>query len=57
MFSPTTWKAFEAAALKGRPGKQVAVELGLSVAAVYLAQESGSRPAQKEIIDELENPT
>ena len=54
--SPTTWKAFEATALRGRPGKQAAAELGLSVAAVYLAR--GRVLARlKEIVHELENPT
>jgi RNA polymerase sigma factor (sigma-70 family) len=54
--SPTTWQAFEATALGGRPGKQVAAELGLSVAAVYLAR-SRVLARLKEIIHELENPT
>jgi FixJ family two-component response regulator len=43
-------------ALAGRPGKQVAAELGLSVAAVYLAR-SRVLARLKEIIHELENPT
>jgi RNA polymerase sigma-70 factor (ECF subfamily) len=34
----TTWEAFWRTAVDGRPGKQVAAELGLSVAAVYHAR-------------------
>jgi len=33
-----TWQAFWRTAVDGQPGKQVAVDLGLSVAAVYLAR-------------------
>ncbi len=33
-----TWQAFWRTAVAGEPGKQVAAELGLSVAAVYLAR-------------------
>ncbi len=33
-----TWKAFEATALHGRPGRDVAEELGTSVGAVHLAK-------------------
>jgi RNA polymerase sigma-70 factor (ECF subfamily) len=33
-----TWQAFWRTAVEGRPGQQVADELGLSVAAVYLAR-------------------
>jgi RNA polymerase sigma-70 factor (ECF subfamily) len=33
-----TWQAFWRTAIDGQPGKQVAAELGLSVAAVYLAR-------------------
>jgi RNA polymerase sigma-70 factor (ECF subfamily) len=34
----TTWQAFWQTAVQGRPGKEVADGLGLSVAAVYLAK-------------------
>ncbi len=37
-FSETTWSAFWQTAVEGREGKLVAEELGLSVAAVYLAK-------------------
>ena len=33
-----TWRAFWQTAVEGRPGKEVAAELGLSTAAVYLAK-------------------
>jgi RNA polymerase sigma-70 factor (ECF subfamily) len=33
-----TWQAFWRTAVEGQPGKQVAAELGLSIAAVYLAR-------------------
>jgi RNA polymerase sigma-70 factor (ECF subfamily) len=35
--SETTWQAFWRTAIEDQPGKQVAADLGLSVAAVYLA--------------------
>jgi RNA polymerase sigma-70 factor (ECF subfamily) len=38
MVSDTTWQAFWRTAVDGRGGKEVAAELGLSVAAVYLAR-------------------
>jgi RNA polymerase sigma-70 factor (ECF subfamily) len=37
-FQPATWKAFWRTAVDGASGKVVAAELGLSVAAVYLAK-------------------
>ncbi len=37
-FTETTWSAFWQTAVEGRDGKTVAEELGLSVAAVYLAK-------------------
>lgn len=37
-FSDATWSAFWQTAVEGRDGKSVAEELGLSVAAVYLAK-------------------
>ena len=36
--SPATWEAFWRTAIDGRPGKQVAADLGLTVAAVYHAR-------------------
>jgi RNA polymerase sigma-70 factor (ECF subfamily) len=36
--SATSWQAFWRTAVKGQPGKQVAADLGLSAAAVYLAR-------------------
>lgn len=36
-FPPNTWKAFWETAVAGRPGKEVAAELGLTVGAVYAA--------------------
>jgi RNA polymerase sigma-70 factor (ECF subfamily) len=37
-FSEATWQAFQASAVEGRSGKEVAEALGISVAAVYLAK-------------------
>ena len=37
-FEPATWKAWCAFVVEGRPAKDVAAELGLSVNAVYLAK-------------------
>jgi RNA polymerase sigma-70 factor (ECF subfamily) len=36
--TPATWQAFWLTAVKGKSGKEVARELGMSVAAVYLAK-------------------
>ncbi len=36
--TPATWQAFRRTAIDGRPGKEVAAELGMSVTAVYLAR-------------------
>jgi RNA polymerase sigma-70 factor (ECF subfamily) len=35
---PSTWQAFWQTAVEGRPGPEVAAELGLSVASVYMAK-------------------
>lgn len=37
-FSETTWQAFQLTAVEGKSGQEVAVSLGMSVAAVYLAK-------------------
>ena len=37
-FEPATWKAWSHFVVEGRPAKEVAAELGLSVNAVYLAK-------------------
>jgi RNA polymerase sigma factor (sigma-70 family) len=37
-FTPATWQAFWLTAIGGRPPKEVAEELGLSVGAVYIAR-------------------
>jgi RNA polymerase sigma-70 factor (ECF subfamily) len=37
-FEPATWRAWQAFVVEGRPAKEVAVEVGLTVNAVYLAK-------------------
>lgn len=37
-FQPNTWKAFWECQVNGRPGAEVAAELGMSVGAVYVAK-------------------
>ena len=37
-FEPATWNAWSGFVVEGRPAKEVAAELGLSVNAVYLAK-------------------
>ncbi len=37
-FTPTTWQAFWLTAVEGRPPKEAAAELGLTVGAVYIAR-------------------
>ena len=49
-FTAVTWQAFEAIALHGRPPRDVADELGLSIGAVYVAK---SR-VRKRLREELE---
>jgi RNA polymerase sigma-70 factor (ECF subfamily) len=53
--SDTTWQAFWRTGVEGRPGKQVAAELGLSVAAVYLAR-SRVLARLKEQVRRLQEP-
>lgn len=50
-----TWQAFWRTAVDGQPGKQVAADLGLSVAAVYLAR-SRVLARLKELIRSVEEP-
>jgi RNA polymerase sigma-70 factor (ECF subfamily) len=53
--SDKTWQAFRRTAIDGRPGKQVAAELGLTVAAVYLAR--GRVVARlKELVQSVQDP-
>ncbi|MCI0360919.1 MAG: sigma-70 family RNA polymerase sigma factor [Planctomycetaceae bacterium] len=37
-FGPSAWRAFWQAAVEGRPAKEIAADLGMSPAAVYLAK-------------------
>jgi RNA polymerase sigma factor (sigma-70 family) len=53
--SDVTWQAFCRTALDGRPGKQVAAELGLSVAAVYRAR-SRVLARLKELVQSVQEP-
>jgi len=50
-----TWRAFWRTAIDGRPGKQVAAELGLSVTAVYSAR-SRALARLKELIHSVQEP-
>jgi RNA polymerase sigma-70 factor (ECF subfamily) len=51
----TTWQAFWRTAIDGRPGKEVAQELGLSVAAVYRAR-SRVLARLKELVRSVQEP-
>jgi RNA polymerase sigma-70 factor (ECF subfamily) len=53
--SETTWQAFWSTAIDGRPGNQVAGELGLSIAAVYRAR-SRVLARLKELLRSAEEP-
>lgn len=53
--SDATWRAFWQTAVEGRPGKRVAAELGLSVAAVYLAR-SRVLARLREMVKSVEEP-
>jgi len=46
---PTTWKAFELLVIQGQTGKEVAEQLGLSVAAVYMAKSRVKRLLTAEV--------
>ena len=50
-----TWQAFWKTAIDGQPGKQVAAELGLSVASVYHAR-SRVRARLKELVQSVKEP-
>jgi RNA polymerase sigma-70 factor (ECF subfamily) len=50
-----TWQAFWRTAVDGQPGKRVAADLGLSVAAVYLAR-SRVLARLKELVQRAANP-
>jgi RNA polymerase sigma factor (sigma-70 family) len=50
-----TWTAFWQTAVEGRPGKEVAAELGMSVAAVYLAR-SRVLARLRELVQSVEEP-
>lgn len=51
---PTTWQAFRRTAVEGESGKDVAANLGMSIAAVYLAK-SRVMARLKELVRELES--
>jgi RNA polymerase sigma-70 factor (ECF subfamily) len=53
--SDTTWQAFWRTAFQGQPGKRVAADLGLSVAAVYLAR-SRVLARLKELVGSAQEP-
>jgi RNA polymerase sigma-70 factor (ECF subfamily) len=53
--SDVTWQAFARTALHGQPGKRVAADLGLSVAAVYLAR-SRVLARLKELVRSVQEP-
>ena len=48
-FEPSTWQAFWRTALEGKSGKETAHELGLSIAAVYLAKSRVTARLKREI--------
>jgi RNA polymerase sigma-70 factor (ECF subfamily) len=53
-FQPATWKAFWELVVAGRPGADVARELGLSVNAVYIARSRVLRRLRQELEGLLE---
>ena len=53
--SDCTWQAFWRTAIEDQPGKQVAADLGLSVAAVYRAR-SRVRARLKELLQSVQEP-
>lgn len=48
-FQPATWQAFWETAVEGRPGEEVARELGMSVGAVYAARFRVQRRIREEL--------
>jgi RNA polymerase sigma-70 factor, ECF subfamily len=48
-FQPTTWKAFWELVVNGRPGTEVAGELGVSVNSVYIARSRVLRRLRQEL--------
>ncbi len=52
-----TWRAFELTAVEGRPAAEAATELGLSVAAVYLARSRVMARIKHEVALLQEEPT
>jgi RNA polymerase sigma-70 factor (ECF subfamily) len=48
-FQPATWQAFWETVVAGRPGAEVAAELGLSVNAVYVAKSRVLRRLRQEL--------
>jgi RNA polymerase sigma-70 factor (ECF subfamily) len=53
-FEPTTWRACWETAAMGRPAAEVAAELGVSVAAVYIARSRVLRRLRQELAGMLE---
>ena len=53
-FEERTWRAFWGLAVEGRPGKEVAADLGLSVGAVYIAKTRVLKRLREEFADLLE---
>ncbi|HKI31588.1 MAG TPA: sigma-70 family RNA polymerase sigma factor [Gemmataceae bacterium] len=53
--SDTTWQAFWRTAVEGQPGKQIAADLGLTVAAVYHAR-SRILARLKELVGSVQEP-
>ena len=53
--SATTWQAFWRTAIEGQPGKQVAADLGVTVAAVYHAR-SRMLARLKELVQSVQEP-
>ena len=48
-FQPATWQAFWSLAVEGKPGVEVAADLGLSIDAVYAAKSRVSRRLRQEL--------
>jgi len=50
-FQPATWQAFWKTAVEGRPGQEVAHELGMTVGAVYAARFRVQQRLREELAD------